>query len=246
MIKLISAGAFTKAKDDNRPNQDSILPPLAIDGGVLFAIADGVGSYEGSGLASSQAIKKLKYLIESNSFIETQEVFESIKGSINDISLNHLSLEQSATTLTYCLVLEDKLLVGHVGDCRLYIKSGKKYLQLTKDHTQHQKLLDEKLFTKSELKSMSGKNTLTSAISKGVTLEIQELNLTLADYADENGMVNLVVMSDGAHHFWHLRPKFSEKTMSNPLSFSNSMLRRIERAGPIDDYSLIAIQVQIL
>ncbi|POW57029.1 protein phosphatase [Candidatus Pantoea alvi] len=245
MIKLISAGAFSKPKDKSRANQDSILPPLAIENGILFAIADGVGSYEGSGLASSLAIKKLKELIESNFLIETHAVFKSIKETINDISLNQLSLEQSATTLTYCHVFDEKIMVGHVGDCRLYIKSGSKYLQITKDHTQHQKLLDEKLFTKAELKKMSGKNTLTSAISKGVPLDVQEVSLSLVDYADENGLVNLVVMSDGAHHYWHQRPTFSEKTMINPLSFCSSLLKRIERGGPVDDYSLIAIQIKI-
>lgn len=245
MTKLISFGAFSKPKDQNRANQDSILPPLSVSNGILFAIADGVGSYEGSGIASSLAISKLKELIENNSTIDTHEVFNCIKESINEISLNHLSLEQSATTLTYCYVLNKKIIVGHVGDCRLYIKSGKKYIQITKDHTQHQKLLDEKLFTKAELKKMGGKNTLTSAISKGVTLDVQEVNLSLVDYADENGLVNLVVMSDGAHHFWHQRPKFSIKTMINPLSFSNSLLKRIEKIHPVDDYSLIAVQIKI-
>lgn len=51
-------------------------------------------------------------------------------------------------------------------------------------------------------------------------------------------------MSDGAHHFWEKRPKFSIETLKNPIRFASSLQRRINKNTSIDDYSLIAVTFQ--
>lgn len=244
MISLLTVGSFSYAKSDVKPNQDAILLPVAVKDGFLFAIADGVGSYENSGLASKIAVESLEELFLSEGIDNSLSIINKIKLKIESISNGDQSYEQPATTLTFCHVSKTKIIISHVGDCRFYILSNGKLLQLTKDHTQHQKLLDEKLFTKAELRGLSGKNTLTSAISKGVDAEIQTIELPVSEFKDEEGDVNLFIMSDGAHHIWHQRPKFSIRTMSNPLSFCASLLRRINKNGPIDDHSLIALKIR--
>ncbi|WP_373926782.1 PP2C family protein-serine/threonine phosphatase, partial [Enterobacter hormaechei] len=73
-----------------------------------------------------------------------------------------------------CFVDDEGLHIGHVGDCRLYVKTDSKLKQITKDHTQHQKLLDDKIYSKSELKQLPGKNTLTTAIANAIPLDFQQ------------------------------------------------------------------------
>ncbi|RAZ00898.1 serine/threonine-protein phosphatase, partial [Enterobacter hormaechei subsp. xiangfangensis] len=53
----------------------------------------------------------------------------------------------------------------------------------------------------------------------------------------------LIVMSDGAHHFWEKRPRFSVNTLSEPSRFCSSLKKRIENGPPIDDYSVIAVKL---
>ena len=58
MIKLVASSIFSYPL--NLKNQDSILGPIEINNGYLFAIADGVGGYEGGELAANIAISSLK------------------------------------------------------------------------------------------------------------------------------------------------------------------------------------------
>lgn len=245
MINLVTAGLFSKAKEPSRNNQDSILSPVNVNGGFLFAVADGVGSYQGSELASKIAIDSLTELYNENYNVDALQAINRIKLNIEDISVTNLDLERSATTLTYCYINETTMNIVHVGDCRLYVKKGSKLEQLTVDHTQHQKLLDDKIYTKAELKTLPGKNTLTSALSKGIDAEVQNIFADIKEYIDSENCITLVIMSDGAHHFWHARPRFSERTMNNPVAFTSSLLNRIERHGAVDDYSLIAVKFKI-
>ena len=67
----------------------------------------------------------------------------------------------------------------------------------------------------------------------------------MKDIIDEQGNLVVNIMSDGAYEFWEKRPKFSLNTMNNPTAFSTSLLKRIEKNGPIDDYSLISTKFKI-
>ncbi|MDE9567333.1 serine/threonine-protein phosphatase, partial [Xenorhabdus bovienii] len=59
------------------------------------------------------------------------------------------------------------------------------------------------------------------------------------------GVLDLYIMSDGAHHFWEKRPRFSDNTLRNPIRFASSLQKRIEKATPIDDYSLVAASFKV-
>lgn len=45
MIQLIATSSFSYPKEPGRVNEDSLLPPKIVGDGILFAVADGVGSY---------------------------------------------------------------------------------------------------------------------------------------------------------------------------------------------------------
>ena len=247
MIGLLSASAFSFPKVPTRKNEDSILPPRKINGGFLMAVADGVGSYAGASSASESAIEYLSGLhaadFEKSDAIA--EIFENIKLRVSDLAIKNASYIDAATTLTFCYAGEKGIKVGHVGDCRVYLKSHNKLVQVTKDHTQHQKLIDEGLYKPSELKGVQGKSTLFSAISKNIKLDFQELFLSYDEVCAPDGSLNLFVMSDGAYHSWELRPRFLESTLEDPNRFAANLRRRITRLQPTDDCSLIAVKLTI-
>ncbi|HHH4768252.1 TPA: serine/threonine-protein phosphatase, partial [Enterobacter hormaechei subsp. xiangfangensis] len=110
-------------------------------------------------------------------------------------------------------------------------------------HTQHQMLIDEGIFSSRQLKNAKGKNLLTTAISKTIELDYNMLQIPLNDLYDDNQNLILIVMSDGAHHFWEKRPRFSVNTLSEPSRFCSSLKKRIENGPPIDDYSVIAVKL---
>lgn len=239
MIELLSCGAFSFAKDAGRENQDAFLLPKVCGDGYVFAIADGVGSYAGAKDAAQIAIKAISS-IKLSEVIEPELILDGIKAQITEFVQNAPEKNKAATTLSYCFINEDYLHVIHVGDTRVYVKNGLKLKLLTKDHTQHQELLDDGLYTKKELETLPGKNTLTSAISKSLSVRYQYLKIPTETFVDETGNLMLFIMSDGAHHFWEHRPRFSESTLNNATAFSTNMYKRIKRLGPMDDHSLIA------
>lgn len=247
MIKLLSSSAFSFPKEPVRKNEDSILPPRKLGNGFLLAIADGVGSYAGASNASESAIEYLTSLhpaaFESPDAVE--QILKQIKDRVSNLSIENTSYYDAATTLTFCYVGEKGITIGHIGDCRVYLKSDRKLLQITKDHTQHQTLIDEGLYKPSELKEASGKNTLTSAISKKINLHFQEIFLSYDEVCAQDGSLSLFIMSDGAYHSWELRPRFLESTLEDPSRFAANLRRRIVRLGPTDDCSLIALKLTI-
>jgi len=244
MICLLSSSTFSFPKEQGRRNEDCVLPPLKLKYGYLMAIADGVGSYAGASSASTTAIEYLASLdseaFEDSGAVET--IFEDIKARVSSLTIRDPSYFNAATTLTFCYAGPGGLTIGHIGDCRAYLKVGGKLSQVTKDHTQHQMLIDEGLYKASELKSAGGKNTLFSAISKKTELRFQEIFLRYDQICDSEGDVNLIMMSDGAYHSWEHRPRFLESTLQEPSRFSANLKRRIMRAGATDDCSLVAVR----
>ncbi|MFW3571796.1 PP2C family protein-serine/threonine phosphatase [Kosakonia cowanii] len=244
MIDIVSASFFTSSKEFKRTNQDTILPPLKLKDGYLFAIADGLGGYTGGKEASERVISFIRE--NSSNLIQNnfENLFLDLKEDIKELSENDNKLINAATTLTLCYITDKYLRIGHVGDCRLYIKENNKLKQLTKDHTQHQMLIDDGFFNSRQLKNAKGKNLLTTAISKTIELSYNLLQIPLEELTNENGQFILFLMSDGAHHFWEKRPRFSSNTLSEPSRFCSSLKKRIENGPPIDDYSLIALKVE--
>ncbi|NPE58365.1 serine/threonine-protein phosphatase [Dickeya dadantii] len=245
MISLLSCGFFSYAKNSLRENQDAILLPQLISDGYLFAIADGVGSYTGSQYASRVAIKELINNINYNTINDISEIFDSIKVSVSELSQKNSDFFNAATTLTFCYVNCNGVHIGHVGDCRLYLIEEGKLKKITKDHTQYQKLIDQKIYGRHELKSLSFKNTLTSAIAKNIEMECQNIFIPFSEIKTSNDELSIVVMSDGAYHFWDKRPRFSFNTINNPMRFASSLYKRIEKNTPIDDHSLIVVKFLI-
>lgn len=233
MINLLSSSIFSFPKNTERKNQDAIFSPNQYKNNYLFAIADGVGGYAGGEIASQIAIECL-----------TESINNIFARSLAKIKALPPEYAKASTTLTFGYLTKDGLHVGHIGDCRLYIKQGNKLRQKTKDHTSHQKLLDEGIYTKKELKELSGKNIITTAISTQVEMKPDEFFIPIEELKDENGEIFIYLMSDGAHHFWEHRPRFSDNTMKSITKFSAALQKRIEKA-PVDDYSLIALQFKV-
>lgn len=244
MISILSSSVFSCPRNESRENQDAVLHPTRIEGGFLMAVADGVGGYKG-GREASEAV--VKHLAEMGSQVRREELsttFNHLKKVVSSLSESDESLTSAATTLTFCIVDEAGLTIGHVGDCRVYLKYDGKLRQITKDHTQHQMLIDDGVFTAKELKNAKGKNVITTAVSANIKLTEQVFNIPKEDLPLNNGVLSLFMMSDGAHGFWELRPRFSLNTLSNSSRFASSLKNRIESKGPVDDYSLLAVNVR--
>ena len=141
-------------------NQDNFYIADQNDSVKLFIVADGMGGYNGGEIASQLAIQTAKNYIENN-FKDIEKDRDSIiqlLGSsmeyanmvVYEKAKENPELQGMGTTLEICLVYNNKVYIGHVGDSRIYRVRKQFIRKLTQDHSYVQKLVKEGTITKEQ------------------------------------------------------------------------------------------------
>ena len=73
-------------------------------------------------------------------------------------------LEQMGTTLEVCLIYQDKIYIGHIGDSRIYRIRNNEISRLTTDHSYVETLVEDGTITREEAFYHPKKNMLIKAI----------------------------------------------------------------------------------
>ena len=176
MLRVFANTDIGKARN---MNQDYYYVSDYADDLKIYILADGMGGYNGGEIASELATTSVKNYIRSNfSGIEhdKESIQNLIKSAIeyanmvvNEKASTSNELEGMGTTLEICLIYNNRVYIGHVGDSRVYrIRKGI-IRKLTTDHSYVQKLVKDGTITKEEAQNHPKKNMLLKAIG-GATL----------------------------------------------------------------------------
>ncbi|MBR9873582.1 MAG: phosphatase 2C family protein [Vibrionaceae bacterium] len=244
MYRVVEVGSFSFPKPTKEVNEDFLLfPAYDSESNIVFAVADGVGSSNGASDASKCVIDAVGELLEKSNF-SVESALSRAKEKLDNLTLIENSSYDAATTLTIIHFGKGQITIGHVGDCRAYFKKGNKLIQLTKDHTRYQELLDANEHSVRKLRKHKERLTsvITKALSHSVDLDFDVYNYSLEELTD-NSSITLTLMSDGAYEHWHKRAKFSESTMNSPAAFANSLKKRIQKS-PTDDFTCLSVKIQ--
>lgn len=95
------------------------------------------------------------------------------------------------TTVVVSLFWDNRVIVGHIGDSRLYRFRDDGLEQITRDHSFVQELLDKGLVSKEEARTSNRKNVVTRAVGVAPTVQAE-----VHEYEAEPGDVYLLC-SDG-------------------------------------------------
>lgn len=109
----------------------------------IIAVADGMGGYSGGDIAAEISINAVidfwNHSTEYESHDELISSFKNILFKANSEIRNHNKYDpktkDKGSTLTVALLLNNRLLVSHIGDCRLYLIDQRGIEQVTTDHT---------------------------------------------------------------------------------------------------------------
>ena len=171
-MRILAKSDIGKLRD---MNQDSYyVSDLDKDDIKLYILADGMGGYKGGEIASSLAIASVRNFIVNN-FRNTRKDRESILRLLQDgieyanilvyeKSLEDKELQEMGTTLDVCLIYNNKVFIGHVGDSRVYRIRKNIIRKLTIDHSYVEKLVREGTITKEEAYNHPKKNMLIKAL----------------------------------------------------------------------------------
>ena len=179
MIKAYAKSDIGKVRDIN---QDAYyITESPFEELQLFMLADGMGGYNGGEIASQLAIKTARSYIENN-FNETPKDKDSIiqlLGSsmeyanmvVYEKSKEIKELDGMGTTLEICLIHNNKVYIGHIGDSRIYRIRKQFTRKLTQDHSYVQKLVKDGTITQEEAVHHPQKNMLMKALGCNAFIE---------------------------------------------------------------------------
>ena len=162
-------------------NEDYFFISNSLDEVQLYILADGMGGYNGGEIASQLAVQAAKNYIENN-FKEVDKDKDSIiqlLGSsmeyanmvVYEKSKEQPDLQGMGTTLEICLIYNNKVFIGHVGDSRIYRIRKEFIRKLTQDHSYVQKLVKEGTITKEQAVHHPQKNMLMKALGCNAFVE---------------------------------------------------------------------------
>ncbi len=186
-------------------NQDNFVIKKYSDDVIMAVVCDGMGGAAGGSIASSAATAA--FLRELDSAEETYPHFaglgeseiehiltsaaEEANHTVYKMSKEDESLSGMGTTLVGCIVMNGKIFTVNVGDSRMYLDAGTGMVQVTKDHSYVQYLVDMGKMSKEEAKASKKKNIITRAVGTERTVDV---DFFVTEY---NGCAAMLLCSDG-------------------------------------------------
>lgn len=209
----LSANGWTDTGQVRERNEDSIHwfshpeQPFA-----YVIVADGMGGYAGGSTASRIAVDTLTMsfsqllnpaflacsLSQQKLMIHTalRKGIQYANASIIQEKASNPELSRMGTTLVVAVVWKDQLQIAHVGDSRAYLWGLRGLVQLTRDHSVVQEMVDAGLMTGEEARQSDVRNHITRAL--GVMDEVEP---DMAGYGLSESAL-LMLCSDGLTEYF--------------------------------------------
>lgn len=185
-------------------NQDSYTVCELSDSAVLAVVCDGMGGAAEGALASSEAIKAVREFIceryqSDMSDLSVKSLLvsavENANKRIYNLSKTDESYEGMGTTVVAVLIANSFLYIAHAGDSRAYKLSDGKLIQLTRDHSVVQNMLEKGEITAEEAVDHPSKHIITRALGVDDYIKV--------DFCQENFDEDeiLILCSDGLTNY---------------------------------------------
>lgn len=210
----------------------------------LYAVADGMGGHNAGEIASDLAIRSLHAACISSLLADCPTPRLSIMANAFDIANSKIldaaserELQGMGTTLTAALVIDGDLYIAHVGDSRCYIINNWETIQVTRDHSMVQELVDSGILTPEQARSHPRRNEITRVLGYSLDLipDLHHIKLYSGD--------NVLLCSDGLHGM--LSPSIIQETIMNspdPNQACIDLVSQANLAGGPDNISAIVIK----
>ena len=204
-----------------------------------------MGGYNGGEIASSLAVETAKKYVENN-FKEIEKDRDSIiqlLGSsieyanmvVYEKSKENPELQGMGTTLEICLVYNNKVYIGHVGDSRIYRIRKQFIRKLTQDHSYVQKLVKEGTITKEQAEHHPQKNMLMKALGCNAFVEP---DVMVKGFLKDD---ILIICSDGLSNLVDQQTMY-EMASKNMEQATKDLVKLANERGGYDNITVVIVK----
>lgn len=228
-------------------NQDYYYSSSTLDL-PLFIVADGMGGHKAGEVASKMAVELIVEVFNANKTNASKDektIINTIKQAIDEAndkiykkSIANLEFNGMGTTLTMAYILGKKLLVGHIGDSRVYIIQDNRIYQITEDHSLVAQLVKNGSISAEEAQYHPQKNIITRAVgtSKSIDTDI------VIDEVKKGDII--LLCTDG------LTNMIDDLEIKNIINNNDDMqnaceglVKRANELGGLDNITAIAVKI---
>jgi protein phosphatase len=167
-------------------NEDSVRENPEIG---LIVLADGMGGHNAGEVASALAVHTILDSVAAGWSLRNEMKFGSDgpEGTLlrRAVEIAHETIRDQAerqpqyqgmgTTVVACLLHDDRIIVAHVGDSRLYRLRKEKLEQITQDHSLVEDLIAKGFYSRAEAHQNVRRNILTRALGSGEAIVVDVL-----------------------------------------------------------------------
>lgn len=212
--------AITHTGHRRENNEDAYL----VVPGQVYAVADGMGGHAAGEVASQIAITTCKIHPIHTDFL-MDRMFTAAHRSILEEAGRHPEYRGMGTTLTalaFSPYTENPVIVGHVGDSRLYLLRGETCRQITNDHT---------IYGSSALD-----NCLGVSPSAFGGAEITEFDVHSGD--------TIILCTDGLANYANAVKVYTlTRGLTTPQRIATKLVNHALDSGGMDNVTVIALKV---
>lgn len=166
----------------------------------LFLVCDGMGGHRGGDVASSLAKETIQHEFSFHDASDLPAALGQAVQSANRViwekGQSDAELNEMGTTITAAVILDEQLMVAHVGDSSLTIFRGDAIIKPTNDHTLAEHMLKDGLIGIDDERYRSFHHVLTRAVGvePSVEIDIHQMEIMPNDWIllCTDGLSNLV------------------------------------------------------
>ncbi|NMC47671.1 MAG: Stp1/IreP family PP2C-type Ser/Thr phosphatase [Chloroflexi bacterium] len=229
-------------------NEDYITFFVPIDveelkkNGSLFIVADGVGGAAKGEVASHFAADTVIYEYYNNEEVPPAErlarAMQHASREIFNHSQENGNFTRMATTMVAALVLQNNLIVAHVGDSRLYLIREGKIKQITRDHSVVAEMVRNGAMTEEEARTSKAKNRISRSIGGEADVQVDvsaPIPLNLND--------RILLCSDGLTRYLDGETLMAAVLKGEVESVSKELVKYANDQGGADNVSVVLLEM---
>jgi len=218
-------------------NEDAVLAKPDIG---LWAVADGMGGHKVGDIASNKIVDALAAVNDCTSLSDCVDVIEDCLIDVNQLMLEYAQIMFDGSTMgSTVVVMVIKGRVGAclwVGDSRLYRFRNQQLVQLTRDHSQLEEMIELGLITREASENHPNRNVITRAVGVEAQLSV-DMTLFTTQVGD-----SFLLCSDGLYNAVAHEEIVQSMTVRDVQQSTDQLVEKALGYGAKDNVSVIVVK----